>query len=64
MMVEHYEKNLGSLEGCRKKTPIRTRPLLLRERSTEKEVNFLTSSEWPEILQVSWYAHSLTESKN
>ena len=53
MMVEHYGKKLGSFEGCRKKTPFRTGPLLLPERSTEKEVNFLTSSEWPEILHVS-----------
>ena len=46
-------KKLGSFEGCRKIPRFRTGPFLLPERSTEKEVNFLTSSEWPEILHVS-----------
>ena len=47
------EKKIGLISRMSKKTHFRTGPLLLPERSTENEVNFLTSSEWAEILQVS-----------
>ena len=56
------EEKLGSFEGCRKNTHFQTGPLLLPERCPENEVDFLTSSEWPEILYVSQYAHFHTES--
>ena len=46
-------KKFGFIWRMSKKTRFRTGPLLLPKRSTKNEVNFLTSSDWPEILHVS-----------